>query len=149
MDDTPNFSASSGDMDTDIETATDGMLWLEMTGSPTGGNGSFTGAPITLRSVATRSAGDPFTSATSVSGTGLLDVIGGAVASYFDTDIFGCSEGDGPNCPDTADKLFASIGVLSPQGGTWAFQGTGDVRDAGKRSGGAARSAEDGEAAQP
>lgn len=129
VDDSPDFSASTGSIEGDVATATDGRLWLELKASATGGAGGFTGAPVTMRSVATRGAGDPFSYATSVSGTGLLDVSGGNMHDYFDTDTFGCVEGDGHHCPDSADKLFASIGVVSPVGGVWAFQGTGDVRD--------------------
>ena len=114
-----------------IDSATNGNLWLSLAGSPTGGFDSATGLEaITLTSVGVRLSGNPFESAFNITGTGLLDVTGGAAADNFDTDTFGCPESAGEPCPDDADKSFTSSGQLPVGGfGTWAFRGTGEVQD--------------------
>lgn len=130
-DSSPNFSAA-GTLAAGIATATDGNLWLGLTGSPTGG--TVGGDPITLTSVGIRLSGSPFTNAFNLTGTGLLDVAagaaGGLAAANFDTNTFGCVLGDGAPCPDDADKSFTSSGQLPiAPGSAWAFRGTGEVQD--------------------
>lgn len=128
-DSTPNFSAT-GTLAQGIASATDGVLWLGLEGSPTGGFGSNTGDPITLTSTGIRLSGSPFSNAFNLAGTGLLDVVDGSAASYMDTNTFGCGVADGAPCPDDADKSFTSSGQLPVSSGSaWAFRGTGEVQD--------------------
>jgi len=117
-DNSPDFDAT-GSVSQGIASATDGNLWLSLVGSPIGGVGAATGAPITLNSPNISGA---------VLGTGLLDVTGGLAASYFDTDSFGCDDDTIEPCPDSADKKFTSSGALAG-GGAWSFTGSGDVFD--------------------
>ena len=113
-----------------IASATNGDLFLSLEGSPTGGFGSVSGAPVTLTSVGVRLSGNPFENAFNLTGTGLLDVVGGAAQANFDTNRFGCVASDGAPCPDDADKTFTSSGQLPLGGvGPWAFRGTGEVAD--------------------
>lgn len=124
-----NFSAA-GTMAAGIASASGGDLFLRLAGSPIGGLGSLDGSPITLRSDAVRLTGFPGTLpiGTNVTGTGLLDVISGDAASFFDTNTFGCVAADGAPCPDDADKGFTSSGKPAV-GGSWAFRGTGEIQD--------------------
>lgn len=124
-----DFSAA-GTLAQGIASATNGNLFLDLEGSPTGGVGGFSGDPITLSATAIRIQGLPFLSALNVVGTGLLDVVGGAAAAHFDTNTFGCDATAAAPCPDIADKSFTSSGQIpvSP-GGAWAFRGTGEVQD--------------------
>jgi len=131
MDFLPTASQAGG-----IATATNGNLWLELTGSPIGDAGlpggefgSISGDPVTLRSIGPLSSG-------SVAGFGLLDVTGnGLAAANFDTDLFNCNPaGAGSPCPDDADKVLTSSGQLGAgndpsKGVGWAFFGTGEVQD--------------------
>lgn len=129
-DSTPDFSAA-GTLAQGIASASDGNLFLSLAGSPIGGLG-LTGNAFTLTSVGLRNgdAGSPFSSANTLTGSGLLDVTGGAAASYFDTNTFGCSAAAGQPCPDDADKSFSSSGQLPlAPGSAWAFRGTGEVQD--------------------
>lgn len=129
---TPNFSAA-GTQAAGIATATDGTLWLSLTGSPIGGSGP-TGNPITLLSTSFGSLTNAF-----VLGGGLLDVNAladgrtGSANSIFDTNTFGCFAIDGENCPDDADKTFTSSGQLGlpSSGDGWGFEGTVDIKDYG------------------
>ncbi len=115
-----------------IATATDGVLWLSLQGSPIGlealGSseyGSVSNTPITLRSVGPLASG-------SVGGLGNLDVTGGLAAGHFDTNTFNCTPGlPGSPCPNSADKVFTSSGQLgaNPSAAGWAFFGTGEVQD--------------------
>jgi hypothetical protein len=122
-----------------IATATDGVLWLKLAGSPigiegipSGEFGSVSNDPITLRSV-----GPLFDPAVTIGGVGNLDVIGGLAAGYFDTNTFNCIPGLGNSpCPNDADKVFTSSGQLGsnldPTANNfagWAFFGTGEVQD--------------------
>lgn len=130
-DSTPDFSAA-GTIAQGIASASDGNLFLSLTGSPTGGFGGLGGA-ITLTSTGTRNgdAGAPFSFANNITGAGNLDVVGGAAASYFDTNTFGCSAAAPAPCPDDADKTFSSSGQIpvNPGLSAWAFRGTGEVQD--------------------
>ena len=110
-----------------ISSVTSGDLWLSLAGSPIGGN--INGNDITLLAIALVSGGpNPLTTG-SVTGDGLLDVVGGPAAVYFDTNTFGCSDNTAAGCPNDADKKFISAGSLSvaPTNG-WAFVGTGSVQ---------------------
>ena len=129
-DSSQDFSAA-GTIQDGIDSATNGNLWLSLAGSPTGGFDSDTGLEaITLTSVGIRLGGDPFESAFNITGTGLLDVTGGAAADNFDTNTFGCEGSAGAPCPDDADKSFTSSGQLPGDfEGAWAFRGTGEVQD--------------------
>jgi hypothetical protein len=130
-DSTPNFAPTATQAG-GIATATDGNLWLELTGSAIGFEASSdfgpSGNPITLRSIGPLTAG-------SVGGFGLLDLTGnGSAAAYFDTNTFNCLPGGNPTaCPDDADKQFTSSGQLGGQAFTspagWAFFGTGEVQN--------------------
>jgi hypothetical protein len=113
-----------------IGTATAGLLWLSLAGSPIGGFASDGVTPITLQSTADSLTG----TGADVDGRGQLDVTGGATAAYFDTNAFGCAAASGAPCPDDSDKSFSSSGQLSTTFGTpantsWAFIGTGEVQD--------------------
>jgi len=129
-DSSEDFSAA-GTIQDGIDTATNGNLWLSLAGSPSGGFDSGTGLEaITLTSVGIRLSGNPFESAFNITGTGLLDVTGGAAEGNFDTNTFGCPASAGAPCPDDADKSFTSSGQLPVGGfGAWAFRGTGEVQD--------------------
>jgi hypothetical protein len=129
-DSTPNFSAA-GTLAQGVASATDGNLWLSLAGSPIGGLGAVSGDPITLRSEGLRNGGSPFENAFNLTGTGLLDVTGGAAGAFLDTNTFGCGASSGAPCPDDADKTFTSSGQLGGQAGAWAFRGTGEVQDFG------------------
>lgn len=131
-DDTPDFNPyAGGDQDGGIATATDGVLWLALAGTPSGGFGGGAGQPITLASTGIRlgDAGTAFESADNLTGTGRLSVTGGLAASYFDTNTFECEPGAPEPC-QTADKVFTSSGKLIPGAETaWAFTGSADVAD--------------------
>lgn len=130
-DSTPDFTAA-GTLAQGIASASDGNLWLSLAGSPVGGLGAISLTPITLQSTGIRNgnAGLPFTFANNITGSGMLDVTGGATAAYFDTDQFGCDASAAAPCPDSADKTFTSSGQLPlVPGGAWAFRGTGEVQN--------------------
>jgi hypothetical protein len=127
-----NFDAS-GTQAAAIATATDGVLWLSLEGSPIGANssgsefGGISDTPITLVSEATSLV------AGEVDGRGALDVTGGLTAGNFDTNTFNCtSEPGAPDaCPNDADKTFTSSGQLLTTSATqpWGFFGTGEVQN--------------------
>jgi len=109
-----------------IASATSGSLFLSLEGSGIGG--VLNGNKITLLSEST--SGSNALTTGDVTGTGLLDVTGGAAAAFFDTNQFGCFNDAANGCPDDADKKFESIGSLTINGANgWAFSGTGIVRD--------------------
>jgi len=125
------YSAAVGTFDgssvtNSINSVTSGNLWLSLEGSPIGG--IVNGNPITLYA-GVIGAGNALTTG-SVAGDGLLDVVGGPAAVYFDTNTFGCANPADAGCPNDADKKFISSGSLTvnPTNG-WAFSGTGTVRD--------------------
>jgi len=129
-DSTPDFSAA-GTLAQGIASASDGNLFLSLTGSAVGGFGAVSGTPVTLTSTGTRNgnAGLPFQFADNLTGAGLLDVTGGAAAAYFDTNTFGCTTSAGAPCPNDADKAFSSSGQLPvTPGSAWVFRGTGEVQ---------------------
>lgn len=111
-----------------LAAAATGAVWLDLVGSPLGG--LVGGSPVTLKSTAVNdSAGDPFLSATNLTGNGFLDVVGGLAAFNFDTDKFGCIAAAGAPCPDVADLKFTSSGQLNPITATsqFGFRGTGEI----------------------
>jgi len=126
---------ASGTQASAIASASNGVLWLSLAGSPIGFNSSggefglLSGLPITLVSEATSLVTGE------VDGRGALDVTGGSTAAYFDTNTFNCTsapDADPAACPDPADKLFTSSGQLNPiTPGVqpWGFFGTGEVQN--------------------
>ena len=123
-----NAGIAAGDQASGIANATNGNLWLSLEASPIGGNGANTGNPNTLLA---QVFGSVSAAPVFVTGGGLLDVVGGLAAEYFDTNTFGCVAADGANCPDDADKTFTSSGQTTPvtTGDTWGFEGTVDLQD--------------------
>lgn len=111
--------AVGGTLEQDIARATDGVLFLRLAGSAIGVAPG--GNPITLQSLKTRLGAVSVV----VTGAGLLDVVDGSAAAYFDTDRYLCEA-----CPepDAADQVFNSEGTLTPEG-PWSFAGSATVSD--------------------
>lgn len=113
-----------------VASASAGNLWLDLLASPLGGQ-TLLGNDTTLEVTSINTTGgNPFLASTNVTGSGLLDAVGGLAQIHFDTDTFGCVAGDGAPCPDSADLKFTSSGQLNAPGvgGPWGFRGTGEVQ---------------------
>lgn len=109
-----------------------GNLWLDLTGSPSGGLAGPGPSPVTLKSTATLNGTNPnaLLASNNITGAGFLDVVGGLAAYHFNTDTFGCVAGDGAPCPDSADIKFTSSGqlvALTPGSNEFGFRGTGEI----------------------
>jgi hypothetical protein len=128
------YSQAVGTLDTGaltqaaaVTSASTGSLWLDLIGSPLGGQTTPGGNDTTLEVTSVSTNPNPFLSSTNVSGRGFLDVVGGAASTYFDTNTKGCVAGDPAPCPDDADFTFTSSGQLLVAAGPWGFRGTGEV----------------------
>lgn len=106
----------------DPTTWDDGNLFLDLVGSPIGGVGLL-GGDIVLNSV----VGPDGATGARIFGDGLLDVVGGDAAIFFDTNQFDCEAGAGAPCPDDADVSFTSSGQLGAGTNALPFFGTGDI----------------------
>jgi len=118
---------ASGNQAAALAAAATGNVWLDLVGSPSGGQ--FMGNDITLKSTGLIKGGNPLTTVnTNVTGQGFLDVVGGLAALNFDTNAFGCQVTDGVPCPDAADIKFTSSGQLAAIGtNQFGFRGTGEI----------------------
>jgi len=118
---------ASGNQAAVLAAAATGNVWLDLVGSPSGGQ--VMGNDITLKSTGLINGGNPLTTVnTNVTGQGFLDVVGGLAALNFDTNAFGCQVTDGVPCPDAADIKFTSSGQLAAIGvNQFGFRGTGEI----------------------
>lgn len=133
-DNTPNFERNGSQAD-DIAKATDSDFaapWLSLVGSRIMSDAAPLTNPGLLQTLRTEVGRLAFTGV--VSGTGLLDIVGGAAAQYLDTDAFGaCAIVNGQQVCDTADKTFSSSGQtnLTSRTRPWGLVGTGEIQDVG------------------
>lgn len=129
-DNSPNFERNGSQAD-DIAKAIDSDFatpWLSLVGSRLLSDGS----PLTDpgQNVTLRAEIGQLTFVGTVSGSGLLDVAGGAAAPYLDTNQFIACDATQQIC-DTADKTFTSSGQTDVTNSTrpWAAVGTGEIQD--------------------
>lgn len=128
-DTTPDFELDGSQAD-DIAKATDsdaGGPWLTLAGSPILSNAlplTDLGLNLTLRSQSGQSS-----SMGPIDQSGLLDVIGGAVAAHFDTNMTGACDATFPHCDD-ADMTFDWSGQSEPTTASrpWASLGSGTIK---------------------
>jgi len=87
-DSTPDFTQSSGNQSTDFTNASNGSLWLNTVGAPTGIVCDATclnpGVQVTLAGTFDITASD-LTTVNNGTGAGFLNVIGGTAGAWFDT----------------------------------------------------------------
>jgi PEP-CTERM motif len=118
VDYTPDFNPNlSGNQATDIANATDGTLWLSLAGRTS----LLNGLPSTLRATGS------ITGATLISffGNGLMDVVGGTAAAFFNTNLI--SDGLG----GFGDFDFTSSGSNQNSLPQIPLRGSADLRNPG------------------
>lgn len=121
-----NFERNGSTLD-DIAKATDsdsGTPWLTLVGSRILSDAS----PLTDPNLTLRSEVGQLSFVGTVSGSGLLDIVGGAAAAYLDTNRFVACDITLSTCDD-ADMTFTSSGQANVTSETrpWASLGTGEI----------------------